>query len=423
MIASDMTGTALRASVSGNQAIEDVALRIMEADVFKAARARAGFMWRSIVGKDPDALAWERFDAMLEEYAFNAALKGANSDPDHPQLLWAIYGPPHHWGGRDVPGSRLGGDNPDNHYSLVPVDHEARFEIRGRFSERPAADINFTLMGNTTLSKTMASIEGRDLQVEADGSFVVTVGPEKSGGRPNHLRTRAGARYVFIRESRSDWRQEPATLHVTRVDPPKGPPRDFSAMVAHAAEIMVDDVPNSYWWMRLSLAQEPNRMQPPFGTAAVGGLQSQQVSFGHILLDPDDAFVITVDPAGAGFRNLVLHDFWYRSMDVAARMSCLNSGQAAADEDGRFTYVVSHRDPGIHNWLDPEGQRELLLVHRWQELPRDGAGETPAIEGRIVPFAALSSILPSGARRIDAAGRASQLRERAEQFNNRYREA
>lgn len=410
------------ASVRDNLMLEDLALQLTNDERFVEARSRAGFMWRSIAGKDPDSKAWERFDAMLDEYAFNAALKGANSDPNYPKMLWALYCAPHRWYGRDIPGSRLGGDNPDNHYSLAPVDAEARFAIRGKLSAFPAADINFTLMGNTTLSKTLASIEGRDLAVEDDGSFLVTIGPDEANGRPNHLRSRAGARYVFIRESRSDWEQQPSTMEIVRLDPPSAPPHDLERMSQIAADIMVDDVPNTYWWMRLSLAHDVNMMQPPFSTAAVGGLHSQKVSFGHVVLEPRQAFVITVEAGGAGFRNLVLHDFWYRSMSVATHMSCLNTSQSAADADGRFTYVVSHDDPGVHNWLDPEGQRELLLVHRWQNLQREPGMAEPAIAGRIVPLAELDRHLPAGVARIDAPGRAAQIALRERQYALRFKE-
>jgi Sulfotransferase family len=80
-----------------------------------------------------------------------------------------------------------------------------------------------------------------------------------------------------------------------------------------------------------------------FKTAYVGGLHSQQVSFGNLTLEDDEAFVATVHPGGAGFRNFVVHDYWYISLDVANRTSCLNSSRAHAD--GRFTYVISARDP------------------------------------------------------------------------------
>jgi hypothetical protein len=34
------------------------------------------------------------------------------------------------------------------------------------------------------------------------------------------------------------------------------------------------------------------------------------------------------------------------------RTGTLNMSQMAADNDGSFTSVVAHQDPGVYNWLD-----------------------------------------------------------------------
>jgi hypothetical protein len=120
-----------------------------------------------------------------------------------------------------VRGSRLAGDNPDNHYTLIPIDGNGRFELMGRRREPAPGDINFTVMGSTGLSKTQASIEGRDLVVDQRGRFTVSIGPDAADGPRNHMQTRASSIFLFIRKLRSDWKQRPAQLEIRRLDPPK----------------------------------------------------------------------------------------------------------------------------------------------------------------------------------------------------------
>jgi hypothetical protein len=94
--------------------------------------------------------------------------------------------------------------------------------------------------------------------------------------------------------------------------------------------------------------------------------------------------------------------------------------QMAADQDGRFTYVVSHHDPGIHNWLDTSGLREVIFGHRWQAFPPGHSGETPAFSARLVNFGDLEAALPPGVQRINDAGRRAQIAGRESGFKRRF---
>ena len=99
----------------------------------------------------------------------------------------------------------------------------------------------------------------------------------------------------------------------------------------------------------------------------------------------------------------------------------LNSAQMAADADGRFTYVVAHRDPGVHNWLDTTGLNELLAVHRWQSLPHDmDVSSQPALTCRTIRFDQLDKVLPAGVRRVSAAERQAQVARRTAGFERRF---
>jgi hypothetical protein len=104
-------------------------------------------------------------------------------------------------------------------------------------------------------------------------------------------------------------------------------------------------------------------------------------------------------------------------------MGSLNMAQMARDDDGLFTYVVAHQDPGIHNWLDTGGSRRSVFGHRWQAFPRDGSGQRPTLTSRIVKFNDLGKELPRGVRRVDAAQRREQIARREAGFARRFVDA
>lgn len=86
--------------------------------------------------------------------------------------------------------------------------------------------------------------------------------------------------------------------------------------------------------------------------------------------------------------------------------------------DGTAAYVVSRRDPGVHNWLDPNGLRETLFVARWQRLPRDAARK-PSIAVTLVKLRKLDDLLPPDVARVTAQERRAQLDERLAHYRLR----
>jgi hypothetical protein len=399
--------------------LEARAIRIFALPKVKAGQQQMAQRWRTIAGRDITAEAERRFGELVEEFAFNYVMKAVNGDANFPKVMSCVYGPPHEWMGQKVPGARgSGGDGPDHAYSFIPLDYGARFEVTGQRFEPAPADTPYTLTGSVGFTMTLNSLDGSKLQVGPDGRFTITLDPNPANGRPNHIQTKPDTRYLFIRECRSDWGQVPAAHRVTRLDPPARPPLTDEQMADRAVSFMNEDVPTMYWFVRTFAALEVNTITPPFGTGAISGLVSQQISFARLILGDDDAFVATIGSGGARFRDFVLHDPWFRTFDYWNRTASMNNAQGVANDDGSTTYVISVQDPGVHNWLDPAGFHELLVVHRWQGLAADGPG--PSTEGKLVKFCALDHALPAGMKRVTAAERRTQLEERLASFKLRF---
>jgi hypothetical protein len=190
-------------------------------------------------------------------------------------------------------------------------------------------------------------------------------------------------------------------------------------VASRAASMMVEDVAPMYWFLSLYAAMEPNTVSPLFNTGGVGGLVSQSIMFARLQLDADHAFVFTIGPGDAPYRNIVLHDYWFRTIDYWERQSCLNNSQSVPNSDGSITYVVAHHDPGVAKWLDPCGLEHLLVVNRWQGM---GGAAEPSATGRLVPVADLGAALPQDVPRVTPAQRAERLAERRSTFLLRFRD-
>lgn len=402
--------------------LEALCVRVAQMAEVQDGTKRMAQRWRTIAGRDITAEAETRFDELVEEFAFNYIMKAANSDPNHPRIMHHLYGPPHEWFGLKVPGSRgSGGDGPDQSYCFFPVDGRSRFELQGRVLDPQIGDVPFILAGNLSLTMTLGRLGWNEVDIGEDGSFVITLDPLPANGRRNHIRLPLESRYVFIRDCRADWRQTPCAYRLRRLDPPTAPPLAIEEIADRAVRYMWDDVPAMYWYMRTFAALEPNVVTQPFHTGNIAGLVQQLISFVRLELKDDEAYVVTFEPGGSPFRDLVVHDFWFRTIDYWKRQSSLNIGQAVENSDGTTTYVISIADPGVHNWVDACGFHQLLVVHRWQAMKRaPKEGEAPWAVGKLVKLCDLDAALPPRTKRVDADERRRQLADRRDSFFTRY---
>ena len=352
--------------------VENTAIRLLARRELQDAREKAGFLWRQVT-EHPLHDQMDRFEQMIEECTFNYALKAANADANYPKVL-RVYSPPAEWFGRHTPGSRWGGDNPDNAYRIIPIAHGARYELRGQRMPGGAAHVSYTLVANTATSVTLASLEERDVQFERDGSFLISIDDQPSHGRPNHLQTTPTARYLLVRDSLGDWRNEtPNALRVQRLTPPDRGALTEEEMARHAATHMLEDTYLLYWFTRLPHGAPVNTLRPPRAAGAVGGLRSQTGSHGVFTLADDEAMIVTANSAGATFRNFVVLDLWFLTLDYWARQSSLNNAQMAPDANGHYTAVV----------VAPRSRRAQLARYERTargDLPASLAGS--AAEGR-----------------------------------------
>lgn len=392
------------------------ALRLMARPEVMRARDNVAARWRNVVHNDPPIEAWLSFDDMLTDYTYNYALK-AVADPNYPRVIHT-YTQPHQAHGVAIPGSRWGGNNPDNAYRIIPIDGTAHYRLDGRRIGSGPADVSFTLTGDYETTTTLGLLTSRDLKTNPDGTFTITLDPDPANGRPNHIQTKPNTLFLYIRDTMSDWRQKPNVLAIHRLDPPTAPPRTDDQAAAIAAAAMIAGQAQVYYYVKVAHGT-PNSFEPfPKSAGAGGGLVTQRSTMSDAILGDDDALVITLQPGGAAYYSLVAHDWWFITRDVTRYQSSLANGQSRPNADGTTTYVMSEKDPGVFNWIDPGRVRNPIMLIRLQGLPASPTLE-PWVKTRLVKLSQLKSELPAGTRWVTPAERAAQLAERKAEYEAR----
>jgi len=401
------------------RALEDLALRLAQRPELQRAREVVTMLWRQ-VSEYPARDQMSRFDNMIDEYMFHYTSRAVNSDANYPKVF-RFMAPAHRWFGRDLPGSRWGGDSPDFIYRLIPTGHGGRYEIRCRPMGDKPPTISLQLLATRAAPVSLGVLDSLGMTLDPGGEFVISVDETAADGRSNHLQTKPGVDHVLVRDELGDWlNQKPHDIRVRRLNAPERAPLSEEEFAQRAAQFALDGVYYTYYTTRSGAGQLPNDVRRPVSSRAFGGLPTQWGTKGNLELGDDEALIATANAAGAVFRNVMLTDVFHMSINYWSSTSSLNMVQMAANQDGRFTYVVAHKDPGVHNWLDTNGLTRTIFGHRWQSIPSAYDGETPTIAVRIVKFKDLDRELPAGVRRMDAAARREQLAARAAGFKRRF---
>lgn len=406
------------------QDLERQALEMMSWPVIEAAKANATHRYKILAGKDVPEEAWRSFAEQMHEWTFHYLLLALNSDPNYPRVLGCMYGPPHEWFGRKVPGTRGPGtaENVDNYYAMIPVDGAARFELHGQLMDDAVGDFPIHITANLSQSANVSALDPRDMVFEDDGSFVITIDPEPANGRANHLQSSVDSKYIFIRDGRVDWSQQPNSYRITRLDPPTARARTAEEIADMASRFIIDDVPQNFWFKQMIGFLEPNSLSEVHVSVDVGGMPSQKLLRGRVVIDDDEAFVLHLGPGESKYWVLILYDWWGMSGDFWSRPSSLNNTQSVANADGSYTYVFSIKDPGVHNWIDTLGLHETLFMNRWRLLPQTsgGPGGDPWAKGELMKLTDLKHRLPAGTRWVSEDERRRQLAERYSDFQSRF---
>jgi hypothetical protein len=401
--------------------VERLALKLIEHSEVRAAREHA----RALLLSDKTAQTVDGrmgLDRALDQWVMSLVMRVINADPWRPKAIWNVYNPPRHWFGHTYPGAAVAIDNPDNTNRDIPIDGTLAYEIHGRFGNPPTqftAELVTDFEGYAGVGRTLAALTSQHIVADAKGNFVITVDPREAQGRANHLRSEPGRCYVFTRDSMSDWHQRPTLVSVQRIG--GTPPAQRTE-----ARIVEDIVASMPVWVRFWCGFKddflgypaPNTLVGPIGRPGGWGF----LVGGRFKLHHDEAVVITTTDGGANYTGIQISDPWTISPDPVTRLGSLNKSQARPNPDGTYTYVISTRDPGVHNWVDTVGLHEGWMLLRWQGVP--STTDTASLVRSVIttPLESLPSMLPTGAPKADLPSRSAQIELRIAQHAARLAE-
>ena len=404
----------------GQFAAEADVIAMWKDEQIHQARAQVKTLFERGYGDRPPAEARPTFERSVDEYVTNWLFKAASSDTQHPRFV-RNFMKAYSWHGHDVPGARTGGDNPDNCYRLAGIGHGTAYRIGGKVVGKQPANVSFTLTGNYGTSVTIQTIEDHQLERAADGSFTITVDDQPANGRPNHLTTAPHVKFMFVRDSMSDWSTEtPFDLTIERLGEAKAPPLTLDQMIEAAAFRMREDVPLYFWFQNVWTSRTLNTLEPASGPRGTGGLVTQSLSHGIFDIAEDEGVILEYEPAGARYAAIELTDWYYQSIDYGEIQSSLTQGQSVTDPDGRVRAVIARRDPGVANWLDTGGLAIVLMILRWQAVPSPAVRGGPWCQMKLVKLADLKTELPAQTTWFTPAQRKAQLEQRRAALARRF---
>jgi hypothetical protein len=289
-----------------------------------------------------------------------------------------------------TPSRKLTGDNSDAIYFDAPLDPRYTYVIRGDMDR--AVYFSMTIEEGAQdghLARTTGGvINDTEIDVDADGHFTVHLGGDPRGRNwlplTEHA-SRVTTRHYF--ELATPAALDPAlqpTMHIectsdTAAPPPPGDDSVSAGIrrVCNMVRTRTLEMPKlASNEMPSFMASTPNTFPEPQTPGSYGlAAADAHYSMAPFLLGPDEALVMTGRWPACRFANVCLWNRFQQTFDYVSRTVSLNRTQTEADEDGRFTMILAHEDPGRPNWLDTEGNPFGLVF--WRFLLVEGGVETP----------------------------------------------
>lgn len=290
------------------------------------------------------------------------------------------------------PTRKVLGDNPDAIYHWTRIDGTKSYRISGAIDG--AVYTSFTVHGvdpaGGPMERVISDISDRNLQIAADGTYELILSPTQHPG--NWIRLEPDATSILTRhyyERERSIAAEPQTvirLRIDPLDPPTLPAPWTDDTMAARLEAVIRHVRGTTLGMPAPgeappiafVSRVPNVLPRPTGFRQAGvstlGAVDIHYAMAPYLLQPDDALVMTGTLPACRFANVMLWNMHMQTLEYRFRRTSLNRAQMRLEPDGSFRIVIAHRDPGVPNWLDPEGH--MLGTIFWRILlPETDAGD------------------------------------------------
>lgn len=314
---------------------------------------------------------------------------------------------------------------PDFPYRLAFVNGARKWRIWGKRNSAHWVDIqvangwwgekDYKGLGNYVLD---------DFAMDADGNFEIIACAEPQPGNWIELDAQSANNTLSVRPAMNDWDNEiPPTFYIEALDDTPGASIIFDeAEIIRRLDLAGEMVKHSIgrWTLRGSKALIAkvgiNNFFSSYGDSRRGGANPLAL-YGQAVYEvaDDQALIIEFPNPEAAYWSLSLGTWWWETINTTHHKSSINGHQAIPDQDGRFTVVLSLKDPGVANWLDPAGWSTGIIIARFYRT----AGDVP-IKTQVVPFSSLRDALPADTTVVTPAQRKEEIQRRQQAIMGWY---
>ncbi len=316
-----------------------------------------------------------------------------------------------------------GAPSPDFRYHWTAIDGARTYRISGRRGTTQWLHIQAQRgwWGDADQAN-IGSWDVDNFAINADGSFEIIASSTPQPGNWMKLDPTAHNTCLLVRDIWDDWQvEEGASVHIELLDPRPGDTVLLSeeqiaerlGKIAFQTRFSVetflrmnddvmDAVGTNCFWL------------PTEDVTKIGG--NPLASYVKMMYDlgPDDAIIIECEIPNVRYWSLQLADHLYQTTDYRFHQSSLNNRQALLDADGRVRMVLSARDPGVPNWIDPAGLMQGLAQWRWYLSDR-----FPVPTATLVPVSRVRDHLPADTPVITVEQRRHALADRRHEVERR----
>ncbi len=306
-------------------------------------------------------------------------------------------------------------------YGVLLLDGHYTYRLTGRVGDvKPMLFQVLSPMLGDPKSVTLGNYELNQF-AKPDGSFDVMLSAEKREGCWIQLDANSKFNYVLLRRWFGDWFDDMGEMHIEILDPPAGLPDESEEALASRINVatgymvyLTREFTIGLYELYLRLTGQKRGEFAYITGESISNdlLGSPSTCYGLAVADcdQDEALIIEGVPPVSDYWSFQLGSVWSKPLDFVNEQVDINMRSITTDPDGKYRIVISHRDPGIRNWLSTVGQREFVIVMRnYNEV---GSPKIGAPTMRRIKLTDLSRHLPETTSNISFEQRSRDLARR-----------
>ena len=274
-------------------------------------------------------------------------------------------------------GRKVLGDNPDARYDSAPVSPDYVYEVYGNLSGCAAQ--TFTVYGRGPLgwNNVAGELTPDQMEIGPDGAFSLILSKERPADAKNWIELNDSAHMFLMRQFFNDVpiEKRPRDFDIRRLDAVAAPEiyseAEFAKRTDAAADFFTIVVDATFGLARMR-ANPANSMEQPveFDPSIVGIYYPSVYNIyfgGWFDIAEDEALVFEGDDLRGGYAIVHIMNGWLQSIEGPGGNQKFNKSTLKTKEDGSWRAIVSHKDPGTDNWLNPHGHSQghftMRIVH------------------------------------------------------------